>query len=51
MKTIHPDWNSSQIMRHVSNIWQKMTNEEKKDYIDMSRFDRDRYESEKANMK
>lgn len=25
--------------------------DEKKDYIDMSRFDRERYEAEKANMK
>lgn len=49
LKKEHPEWNSSQIMKQVSILWQKMSPEEKRDFQEQSKKDRERYENERVD--
>ncbi|CDW73455.1 UNKNOWN [Stylonychia lemnae] len=49
LKKEHPDWNSTQIMKQVSVLWQRMSAEQKRDFQEQSKKDRERYENERSD--
>ena len=49
MKAEHPEWNSTEIMKHVSSKWQHMSKEQKQPYNDLANKDKQRYDSELLN--
>jgi hypothetical protein len=49
LKKEHPEWNSQQIMKMVSSLWQKMSNEDKTNFQEQSKLDRDRYDNERQD--
>ena len=49
MKRDHPEWNSAQIMKQVSILWQRMSTKEKLEFQEQSKKDRERYEAERLD--
>ncbi|MFS8159520.1 MAG: HMG-box domain-containing protein [Candidatus Roizmanbacteria bacterium] len=47
LKKQNPDWSSGQIMKQVSILWQKMSNEEKQKFQELSKEDRNRYDTQR----
>lgn len=47
LKRQHPGWNSGQIMKQVSLLWQRMPPQAKLDFQEQSKKDRERYEMQR----
>jgi len=51
MKKIHPNWSTKQVMKHLSKLWNRMTEDEKERYRHLSTQDRTRFEVQRRKHK
>lgn len=51
MKLDHPEWMVPEIMKHVSVKWQTMSKEERKEFEDMAKNDKKRYDEALARFR